>query len=498
MLKAELLEIIANGENSGIEFKRDDVRPEKLAKEVAAMANLQGGRILLGVDDDGAIVGIQRPDLELWVMDTVFGRYVHPLMLPFYEEIRMDDGKRIAVISFPQGISKPYVVRHNDREDVYIRIGSASRLATREQQARLYAIGGLLHAELMPAPGTSMTSLDRARLDNYLRDILRDPDVPLTEPAWEKRLLGLGFLIDGPDGRSFCTIAGLLLFGIKPRRHLKQAGLRLMAFPGPDKEYQALLDEALDTPLVGRWIVDKAGKTLIDPGLIEQFATAIAPFISREAAEIDRHMRREKTWLYPFEAVRETVINALAHRDWTRFGDIEVSVYADRMEVISPGSLPNSMTIEKMIAGQRSSRNPLIVEVLRDYGYVEARGMGVRTKVIPLMRAGGREPVFEETDDYVKTILGQIKGHGNFINAPINASIIREKGDISPNNASLSELQRHIMDWIEANATISYDQIAALSGKDKATVRRNIQKLKQSGHLERVGSKKTGQWRALK
>jgi len=137
MTRSEILEIIANGENSGVEFKLDNVRPEQLAKEIVALANFQGGKIILGVDDNGKIKGLSRPDVETWVMDTVFGRYVHPLILPFYEELLLDGGKRIAVISLTQGISKPYVVRHNDREDVYIRVGSTSRLASREQQARL-------------------------------------------------------------------------------------------------------------------------------------------------------------------------------------------------------------------------------------------------------------------------------------------------------------------------------------------------------------------------
>jgi len=89
MTKSELLELIANGENSGVEFKRDDLHPEQLAKEIVALANFQGGCILLGVDDDGSITGIQRADLEPWVMDTVFGRTVHPMILPFYEDDRL-------------------------------------------------------------------------------------------------------------------------------------------------------------------------------------------------------------------------------------------------------------------------------------------------------------------------------------------------------------------------------------------------------------------------
>ena len=94
MLKAELFEIIANGENSGIEFKRDDIRPEHLAKEIVSMANLNGGKILLGVEDDGSISGIQRTDLETWIMDTVFRHYVHPMLIPYYEVIKLDTAQK--------------------------------------------------------------------------------------------------------------------------------------------------------------------------------------------------------------------------------------------------------------------------------------------------------------------------------------------------------------------------------------------------------------------
>jgi len=90
MLKAELLQIIANGENSGVEFKRDDIRPEQLAKEIVALVNFKGGRVILGVEDDGAITGVQRDNLEEWVMNVIQDR-VHPMILPFYETIKLDN-----------------------------------------------------------------------------------------------------------------------------------------------------------------------------------------------------------------------------------------------------------------------------------------------------------------------------------------------------------------------------------------------------------------------
>lgn len=404
MLKTELLEIIANGENSGVEFKRDDIRTEQLAKEVVAMANFQGGRVLLGVEDDGTISGIQRQGLEEWIMN-VFQDKIHPMILPFFEEVRLDDGKLVAIVSFPMGISKPYVVRHGGKEEIYIRVGTTSRLATREQQMRLFELGGMLHTEVMPVPRTDISCLDDARLNNYVKDILRDPDVPKTPDEWQARLLGLGFLTE-TAGNVCCTIAGLVLFGKSPRRYLKQAGLRVMAFNGDDKEYQAALDEIIDGPMVGRWDLENGDKQLVDGGIIERFMEAMSPFISQESDQIDEGLRRETRWFYPLEAVREALINALAHRDWTRFVEIEVSGYSDRLEVISPGALPNSMTIEKMKAGQRSPRNTLIMEVLRDYGYVDYRGMGVRTKIVPLTKAlTGKDPVFDLTDDYLKTVL---------------------------------------------------------------------------------------------
>ncbi|EPP8165419.1 AlbA family DNA-binding domain-containing protein, partial [Escherichia coli] len=158
---------------------------------------------------------------------------IHPMLLPFCEEVRIDDNLTVAIVSFPQGISKPYVVRHQGREEIFIRVGSTSRLATREQQMRLFEIGGMLHTEVMPVPRTDISSLDEASLLNYLRDILRDPDIPETQEQWQQRLLGLSFLTQAGENVC-CTIAGLVLFGKHPRQYLRQSGIRVFAFASED------------------------------------------------------------------------------------------------------------------------------------------------------------------------------------------------------------------------------------------------------------------------
>lgn len=411
MLRSELLEIIAGGESSGVEFKRDDLRPEQLAKELVAFANVHGGRALLGVEDDGSISGLSRPDTERWVMDTVFGRYIHPQILPFYEEVTLEGGLRVAVVTVESGTTKPYVLRHNDREEIYVRVGTTSRLASREQQARLFAAGAMLHAEAIGVSGTSLSDLHADRIDNYLVEYVKDDAPPPDEESLIERLEGLGFMTSSPGRSHLCTIAGLVLFGRSPRRAMPQAGVRCMAFDSDEKEYQALDDTYLDGPLVPLTRQEAGGARVIEPGLIDRVIERMTPWISYEDAEIDETLRRQRRYHYPLAALREALVNALIHRDWTRGLEVEVVSYADRLEITSPGALQNSMTVEKMLAGQRSPRNPILVEVCRDYGYVDARGMGVRRKIVPLVRAhSGKEAQFEASEDFVRVTLPRGNG----------------------------------------------------------------------------------------
>ena len=320
MTKAELLELAANGENSGVEFKRDDLRPEQLAKEVVALANFEGGRVLLGVEDNGAVTGVRRSDLERWVMDTVFGRYVHPFVLPYYEEVAMDDGRRVAVVTIGRGLHKPYVVRSSGREDIYVRVGSASRLATREQQAQLFATGGLVRPELLPVSGSGIEDLSLERASDYLTTFAGDESLPDSERSWCARLAALGFMSEDSDaGAPACTVAGLLLFGYRPRRLLPTAGVRWMCFAGEDKEYDALDDQVIDGPLVALWKKLSTGREMVEKGLVDRLADTMRPFFSGESAEVNDSFRRELRWHYPRDAVREAVVNAVAHCDRTRW-----------------------------------------------------------------------------------------------------------------------------------------------------------------------------------
>ncbi len=141
------------------------------------------------------------------------------------------------------------------------------------------------------------------------------------------------------------------------------------------------------------------GSGAIEAGVIEQALDFVRRNIDVEAW-IDDGGRRQERWAYPLDAVREAIVNAVAHRDYTiTVMDIELSLYSDRLEVISPGRLPNTVTVDKMRAGYRASRNELIKEVLRDYRYIEATGLGVPRKIIEGMKAhNGTEPDLVEEE----------------------------------------------------------------------------------------------------
>ena len=396
MTKAELFEILANGENSRIEFKRDDVRPEQVAKECVAFLNFKGGKVLLGVEDDGQISGLTRANCQTWIYDTVFKRYIHPMIDPEYEEVKTDQGT-VAVITLEQGTAKPYVVRANDREEVYTRVGDTSRLASREQIMRMMQEGdAVFHMEAMPVNGTSIEDLDMERVEWYYEKFYGD--LPESEEEINKLLHNLDLLKKSSHSNiSMLSIAGLILFGKKPSAKFPQAGIRIIAYPGDDVDIDANFDKILDGPIVS--ISDDQGET-IKLGLFNQIMDQLQSLLSEESLDKDGVTRTRK-WSYPKEVLREIIVNAFAHRDWTKFNTNKIEIFTNRIEVTSAGALPNTMTPEKVLAGVQYPRNPILIRVLRDLGEMDDRGMGVRRKVVPILKENGfPDPELDPAEDY--------------------------------------------------------------------------------------------------
>ncbi len=390
MTKTELLEIIKNGESSGVDFKQDTVDNRKLAKELVAFANLQGGRVLLGVDDTGNVVGITRENLEEWVM-TACRDKIRPELIPYFEIIRdVEPGKDVAVVQVNRGWTV-HSVWHNNRNYYYIRVGTQSRDPSREELERLFQQRGAFRLEVRPVSGSSIADLDRRRLKDYFVRVRQQsvPEKDDDDEGWRTLLNNTEILAEEPDTTP-ATMAGLLLFGKRPNKFLPQAGIDAVAYPGREKDYAAKERRAIRGPMIPLF---DANGDIVENGLVEQ-AVKFVHDNTEVNAKLADGARREEHRAYPDEAIRETIVNALVHRDYLLSGtDVELSIYEDRIEVISPGRLPNDVTPARMKTGCRSTRNQLLKDVMWDYGYLEHTGMGVPRKIIKGMREhNGTEP----------------------------------------------------------------------------------------------------------
>ena len=391
----ELLEIINNGENSGVEFKRDVLQNHDLAKELVAFSNFSGGMVLLGVDDDGTIIGLTRADLEEWVMTTCRDK-IRPAIIPFFEIVRdVEVGENVAIVSVTRGYDV-HRLWHKNSNKYYIRVGTQSREATPEELARLFQQRGSIRAELRPVSGATLADLDRRRLRDYFGRI-RQQDVPSDDDdaGWRTLLINTEIMIE--EG---VTVGGLLLFGKTPSRFLPHSGIDAAAFPGVEKDYAARERAGLRgpmTPLLG------SDGAVVENGLVEQ----ALEFVRRNTpvtATLENDARRVERRTYPPEALREAVVNALIHRDYLLTStDIELAIYSDRLEIISPGRLPNGITPNRMRTGCRAARNQLLKDVMRDYGYLEHMGMGIPRKIIHGMRVhNGTEPgLVEDQEQFI-------------------------------------------------------------------------------------------------
>lgn len=395
----ELLEIVNNGENSGVEFKRDVLQNHDLAKELVAFSNLGGGMVLLGVDDDGRIIGLSRADLEEWVMTTCRDK-IRPAIIPFFEIFRdVEPGKHVAIVSVTRGYDV-HSLWHNNSNKYYIRVGTQSREATPEELARLFQQRGSIRAELRPVSGAALTDLDRRRLRDYFSRI-RQQDVPSEDDdaGWRTLLINTEIMIE--EG---VTVGGLLLFGKTPSRFLPHSGIDAAAFPGVEKDYAANERSGLRGPMTPLLAADGA---VVENGLVEQ----ALEFIRRNTpvnATLENDARRIERRTYPPEVLREAIVNALIHRDYLLTStDIELAIYSDRLEVISPGRLPNGINPTRMRTGCRAARNQLLKDVMRDYGYLEHMGMGVPRKIIQGMRVHNHtEPeLIEDVEQFTLRLL---------------------------------------------------------------------------------------------
>jgi len=385
----KLRKLIKSGEDIHTEFKREIDDASDIAAEIVSFANSEGGMLLIGVDDDGTIYGLDEPEIaERRLMGIVRGDCrPAPTVLPETVPI---EGKTVLALKVEKGQDKPYCT---GRDHYYVRVGSTKRRATKEELYRLFQAAGFVHYDQVGVPGTSIEDIDLLRVEQYFRDV---HGLELEEErqvvSLEKLLVNSG-IMTSVENNILATVGGILIFGKSPESVLYASGILAVRYRGT--EIGDLLDRR-----------DLSG---VIPQLIED-AISFVRVHNITPAEIQGAKREDKP-RFPGFAVREAIVNALAHRNYSITGSkIRLLIFDNRIEVHSPGRLPNTVNLENIRLGGSFHRNQFIVRMLNNYRYMERIGLGIPKMIKVCKEFSGKEPIFEERgEEFVVTIPARLK-----------------------------------------------------------------------------------------
>lgn len=371
----EIRRLIDQGEGPTVEFKREFTTA--IDREMVGLANAGGGVVLVGIADDATIAGVDDPQR---IADRVMGlcrTNVKPPITPQISTVETE-GKFVVVIHVAEGEQKPYTAN----DICYVRAGATTRRARPEELRRLSFDTEYTTYERTPATGTGFDDLNLAKLQDYIEhrapgsihiNGVRASDVAV---SWN--------LARQIEEKLVPTVAGLMLFGLKPQQAHPEWGLGAVRVSGVE----------ITAPIVDR--VDFEGTA---DELIEQALNFVRRNMRIAALFENGTGRRRDVPEYPLEAVREALTNAVAHRDYGSPGRVQLHIFEDRLEVSNPGGLPGDLTLEEVTerGGASYPRNPTIARVLRDWGYMEEVGRGLLRIQREMQTLGSEAPVFEST-----------------------------------------------------------------------------------------------------
>lgn len=337
METTELIDLLSRGEDSRQQFKTDINNADALAAEIVAFSNTAGGRIFIGVNDDGSVRGLSGADVARlnMLIANVASQVVRPAVNPLTENVPHPAGT-VLVLSIAEGVNKPYMDKNGA---IWVKNGSDKRRATsREELQRLFQQAGLVHADETPVAGLSAGDVDMPYFETFFEQQFGEPlaqhNQPLPQLLTNMNLMNQGQL----------NVAGGLLFAKSPHYALPAFVVKAVAFVGTQIEDERYIDSR---DIVGK-LADVFQQTLGFIVANTRAAQGEQGFNSQGQPEIPRIV-----W-------EELVANALIHRDYFVSAPIRVLVFADRVEIISPGHLPNNLTIENIKAGNSNMRNPIL------------------------------------------------------------------------------------------------------------------------------------------
>jgi ATP-dependent DNA helicase RecG len=461
----EIERFIEQAESKTLEFKSDLSSLGPILKTIIAFANTAGGTLIVGRAPNGELIGVEDVFKAEEKLANAIADSIHPPVFPEIE-ITTLDGKHLLVVKVAHWRGPFYLKKSGIPNGVYIRLGSTSRPAGAELLAEMQRT--VLHSSFdeqsMRELSPQDLELDRAK--KIFRQVGRNLD--------EKKLLSLGILVKAAN-KIVPSIGGLILFGKQDVRQqfFPDARVSCARFRGDDK-----------TEIVDRHEVEGSVLDAVD---------AVPKFIMRNtrlSAEISG-LRRKNISEYPPIAIREVLINALAHCDYSITGSrIQIAIFNNRLEVQNPGMLPFGFTLEDLKSGVSRVRNRVIVRVFNELDLMEEWGSGYK-RIVEACDAGGHpKPEWQELGTTIRVTF-----------YPHTTTVLKSEGQEEiPSAGDLLPRQTAILNTLAIGESLPFRQIMEklLVCISERSLRYDLALLSNLGYLMSKGKGRAIVWQRIR
>ncbi|MDR2694323.1 MAG: putative DNA binding domain-containing protein [Chitinispirillales bacterium] len=369
----ELLDIIRSGETGKVQFKREFDNQDKIAAEMIAMSNAMGGIIIFGVEDKtGIVVGLDYAGLRNTGsrVATIANELVKPAVYIVTEVVSIGGGetepKNVLLVHIDEGQYKPY---KDTNGTIWIKQGADKRkLTDNNEQIRLFQQSGVLSVDEMPVADTAADDIDKAYVDEYVESIHLKTVSRISDSVLYQNLIIIK--------NSKVTLGGLLFFGKEPQRHKPAFCVKAISFVG--------------NSIGGLSYRDSRDITGTIPNLFKEGML----FFKQNLKHVQRGQNFNKLGILEISeiALEEVFQNALVHRDYSKNSSIRLMIFDNRVEIVSPGCLPNSLTVENIKVGNMVIRNNLLASYCSKLMIYRGFGSGI-------VRALEEQPNIEFVND---------------------------------------------------------------------------------------------------
>lgn len=468
-MRYTLEELCTKKENQVFDRKSARKDAKGLSNHIVAFANADGGTLVIGVEDNGEITGIDAYTNNINDILRVPFDYCNPSVRVTTETVECKDKdgnlNHLLIMTIPQSSE----LHANQQDEVYYRMGDKSKKLNFDERLQLMYAKGSRYYEDEPVFRSTLDDIDMDFVAEYCKKI------GYTKSPEEYIRQNKDYIVKH-DGREEMSGATLLLFGADPQRFFPRARVRFIRYDGTEAKVGTQMNVIKDEVFSGR-ILD----------MVQQALDFVRSQI-KERTRLGGDGRFVTTPEYPEFAWKESIVNAVAHRDYSIKGtDIQIKMFDDRITVESPGILPGIVRLSNLRT-VHFSRNPKIAEFLHQYDYVKEFGEGVDRMFKEMENAGLPAPEYSDNVFMLNVTIrnGAINEKSGVINGAINGAI------------NLSSTERAVLEAIIDTPNITKEKLQIVTSLGKGTIDRAIKTLKEKEIIKRVGSNKNGYWEMLK